>query len=173
MSITAVDFLVTYGAYAEIASFVTTMELVRNSQILTTGIDPDTGEHAGFLTYAFITAEYLPPGKLIPKPLKTAAKQELRKAAREIFEFAGKNINRLEVHHIIPLEWAHVFPNRNPNAAKNIIALDDELHKKVGKMWTSFRTQFKNQTPTPEQVIEQVKKVSSYIGNRGVYLDNK
>ena len=168
----AYSFLATYGAYAEGMAFIMTIDFMKNMQLIATGIDPETGEEADFTSYAFVALSVLPGDEYIQGPLKTAAKQKFRKGARYLFEAAGKAIDGKFVHHKIPLEWAHLFPDRNPNAKENLIAIGSELHDEVGRTWTQFREKFKNlgRDPTLQEVEEMLKITDKIIGDDGIVL---
>jgi hypothetical protein len=58
---------------------------------------------------------------------------------------------RYDVHHLIPLEYAHLFPELDINAASNLSALGKPVHQKINNVWTSFRTALGNDA-TPQQV---------------------
>jgi len=45
-----------------------------------------------------------------------------------------------QIHHRVPLEWAHHFPGLDVNAGKNLIALETEVHRGVNAVWTRVRT---------------------------------
>ena len=44
-----------------------------------------------------------------------------------------------QIHHRLPLEWAHKFPGVDVNGAKNLIALETEVHRGVNACWTRLR----------------------------------
>jgi hypothetical protein len=56
-----------------------------------------------------------------------------------------------DIHHLIPLEYAHFFPELDINAAANLRALGTPVHKKINNIWTSFRTAL-GEDATPQQV---------------------
>ncbi|MDZ4781099.1 MAG: hypothetical protein SGJ19_12670 [Planctomycetia bacterium] len=62
----------------------------------------------------------------VPKKLTRTQSDEYREAARNVWH---SRTNRrafwdgMEVHHRIPLEWAHKFPKADPNRAANLIGL--------------------------------------------------
>ncbi|HZH75888.1 MAG TPA: hypothetical protein VEY88_07645 [Archangium sp.] len=57
-----------------------------------------------------------------------------------------------DIHHLIPLEYAHFFPELDINAAANLRALGTPVHKKINNVWTSFRTALGKDAATPQQV---------------------
>ena len=108
------------------------------------------------------------------KKLDPFAKTFLRNEARSFMKensikfastiAAGK---KLDVHHVIPLEWAHVMGKGfDPNMLDNLAGVDPTVHKKVNQMWNEFRNDWKvrGQTPTANDVMEFVKKVNKEYG---------
>lgn len=85
---------------------------------------------------------------LIDKPLTQVEKDTLRarmaarlKAAKPGIDAAFQAANRsYQIHHRLPLEYAHHFPGVDPNAAKNLIALETDVHRGVNSIWTRLRT---------------------------------
>ncbi len=68
---------------------------------------------------------------------------------------------KLDVHHVIPLEWAHVMGKGfDPNMLDNLAGIDPKTHKKINQMWNQFRKDWKGETPTANGVMEFVKKVN-------------
>jgi hypothetical protein len=45
-----------------------------------------------------------------------------------------------EIHHRVPLERAHMFPELDINAMSNLFALQRDVHKAINIVWTRFRT---------------------------------
>ncbi len=68
----------------------------------------------------------------------------------------------LDVHHRLPLEWQHLFDG-DANALSNLAGMLGPHHTEAGRMWTAFRTALDGATPTPAQVLEQVKAVDSAL----------
>jgi len=107
----------------------------------------------------------------ITKKLSDAQKDILRTAGREIYYKAYprmKKLNKtlkkrgkgLEVDHRVPLEWAHLFPNANPNRLSNLRGLTKEVHRrKVSDMWDAFRAAYKRlgREPTAKEVFENAE----------------
>ena len=82
-------------------------------------------------------------------PLEDAAKDRLRRDAQARFyqEFhpdlssilRGRNGNAYDIHHCIPMEFAHKFPLRDINAAENLAAAAKPVHVSLGRVWTRLR----------------------------------
>jgi hypothetical protein len=74
------------------------------------------------------------------------AKRALRKEAQTCFyrkfhpEWATRlrdaDGNLYDVHHCIPLEYAHLFPLRDVNDAVNLAAAAKPVHSSIGTVWT-------------------------------------
>ncbi|WNG54324.1 hypothetical protein F0U59_05660 [Archangium gephyra] len=56
--------------------------------------------------------------------------------AKTLVDAAG---SKYPVHHRIPLEHAHRFPEMNINGSANLKALHSTVHERVNNVWTAFR----------------------------------
>lgn len=82
------------------------------------------------------------------RPLSEAEKVDLRRSSRGRFALGHPAIvetfkhARVEkqIHHRIPLEWAHRLPTSDVNSLNNLVALHPVVHRAVGAVWTRFRT---------------------------------
>ena len=54
-----------------------------------------------------------------------------------LFQAAGRSY---QIHHRLPLEWAHKFPGLDVNAGKNLIGIETDVHRGVNAVWTRLRT---------------------------------
>src|SRR4029079_8725144 len=60
-----------------------------------------------------------------------------------------------QIHHRLPLEYAHRLPGLDPNAGRNLIALDARVHAAgVNPVWTRLRTRVPVGRVTGEVVEE-------------------
>jgi hypothetical protein len=75
----------------------------------------------------------------------------------------GTRGERYDIHHLIPLEHAHLFPELDINAAANLTALGKPVHEGINKMWNVFRT-VAGDTATPEQVKEMATITQRHFG---------
>jgi hypothetical protein len=67
-------------------------------------------------------------------PLTKSTKKALRAQARNLLEAAGDNLDNKEVHHLIPLEWAHKMgKDFDPNELSNLRSLDNATHIKINR----------------------------------------
>ena len=162
---TATSFFATYGMVgAEAVGFMFVIDQYQTLSSLAAGIDPDTGGEADFTSYAWAAVAFLPGDEFIPGKLSASIKNKFRKGARRLFEIAGKTIEG-QIHHRIPLEWAHLFPKMNPNSASNLIDISEDLHIEVNKFWTTFRKSVSN--PTAADVKAAARHVDNIIEAAG------
>ncbi len=70
---------------------------------------------------------------------------------------------RYDVHHLIPLEYAHLFPELDINAVANLKALGKPVHKGINKMWNVFRKEAGNMA-SPEQVQQMADITQRHFG---------
>jgi hypothetical protein len=94
----------------------------------------------------------------IQEPLHVGLKKELRRDAREFYaelypQFA-KILDELgsgiPIHHRRPLQYAHLFPDENINAAENLAMLQKYVHEEINFLWEKFRRARPN--PTADEV---------------------
>ncbi len=158
----------TYGALTETVAFATALSMLNSAQLLSTGIDPETGQGATAMATAFAEVDFLPAGKLITKPLKASTKLIYRRAALDIWDSLSK-VSRAagQVHHRIPLEWAHLFPNMNPNRISNLKLVPRDIHEGVDGVsaaWTNFRNSLGGRTPTAQEVLDKATEIDTRFG---------
>ncbi len=96
--------------------------------------------------------------RVIQQPLDDDLKRELRREARDYYatlypQFA-KALDALSkdlpIHHRRPLQYAHLFPDENINAAQNLAMLRNDVHKHINFLWERFRKARPN--PTADEV---------------------
>jgi hypothetical protein len=97
----------------------------------------------------------------LPVKLDPDAKKALRARAKKDFYdlfhpelqgvLRGAHGARYDVHHLIPLEYAHLLPELDINAAANLKALGKPVHERINTLWNAFRDQA-GDTASPEQV---------------------
>ena len=168
------NFMLTYGVYAEAVAFINVLTFLNATMILSTGVDPETGENADILTLGMAIIDILPAGKFISKPLKGPAKKSIRKYARKIWDIYSKySRSGGQIHHRLPLEWAHLFPNLNPNRLTNLVWYDNATHKLVNNIWREFKRSLNGKTPTKKQVMEIVLKVEKQFYKNAKYIETK
>jgi len=87
--------------------------------------------------------------------LSGTGKTLLRLAAADIWlSKMGKSAAEmgLQIHHRIPLEWAHLSPNLDPNRASNLIGLPDVEHWRITAAWNQWRVGLGGRTPTTAEI---------------------
>jgi hypothetical protein len=75
----------------------------------------------------------------------------------------GDQGRRYDVHHLIPLEYAHLFPELDINAAANLKALGKPAHEGINKIWNAFRMEAGDMA-SPEQVKKMVAITQQHFG---------
>jgi hypothetical protein len=71
------------------------------------------------------------------------------------------------VHHRIPLEWAHLFPELNPNRIGNLKLVPEQIHQGadgVSAAWTQFRNSLGGRTPTAQEVLDKAAEIDARFG---------
>jgi len=100
--------------------------------------------------------------------LTNAEKDALRAAARDIWQAqTGRRAvwDGLDVHHRIPLEWSHLFPNTNPNQLANLLGITPANHTQVTNAWNAWRQGLNGRIPTRAEVLEQVARIDQRFGH--------
>ncbi len=81
-----------------------------------------------------------------------------------------------DVHHIDPLEWAHLKPGVDPNRLANLSALRPEAHAIATREWTSFKQSLAGRTPSLAELMEAKLRidrlVAPYVRRAGVPRSN-
>ncbi|WP_147469204.1 hypothetical protein [Corallococcus sp. AB045] len=78
--------------------------------------------------------------------LREWARQEYFEVHRpQLAQALGKDLlGTYQVHHLVPIEHAHLFPTRGVNAAENLVGMAREVHSSVNSVWTFVRTNTKS-----------------------------
>jgi RHS repeat-associated protein len=121
-----------------------------------------------FTAGGFLAGTIVPGGKYIANATKRgvtialtkSGKGTYRAAARAIFEKeAGVALAKtVQVHHRIPLEYAHLFPG-DPNRVANLVAVEERYHRQINTVWTQFRTQLNGRTPTASEIYAVARRI--------------
>jgi hypothetical protein len=106
--------------------------------------------------------------RLIREPLDRETKIKLRAQARQAYKALHPELSTLldkqgvllPIHHRCPLEYAHLFPERNINAAENLAMVTQNVHKRIDALWTKFRRS------RPAATAEEVEAASHVIDGR-------
>ena len=71
--------------------------------------------------------------------LRREARRFLLEESPEFAEAVAKGVTKYEVHHIIPLEWAHLMGESfDPNMLANLAGVDKTTHGLINQMWNEF-----------------------------------
>jgi len=100
--------------------------------------------------------------------LSSGAKDELRRLAREDFlKIHPDLVKRLkellkgpvDVHHRIPLDFAHFFPARDINAMDNLVAVEPRVHRLINRVWGEYTQRAgARATATEVEAVEKIVK---------------
>jgi hypothetical protein len=98
--------------------------------------------------------------------LSDAAKAALRRQARDRFaQASGISASEMgaKVHHIEPLEYAHLKPVADPNRLANLSGLLDEAHQIASNEWTAFRTALKGRIPSQAEIMATKLRIDRMV----------
>ena len=71
----------------------------------------------------------------------------------------------LEIHHIIPLEYSHLFPGVNPNRMGNLAGMSRPSHQRVSNEWTQFRAGLNGRSPSDSEVMSKALEIHDQFGH--------
>jgi RHS repeat-associated protein len=106
----------------------------------------------------------LTPARRITSKLSETASGSYRRSAQRIWaNVTGKFASEagLQVHHRIPLEWAHLFPDAPPNRIANLVGMTPHDHTLVSGAWRTFKSALNGRQPTQAEIIRQAIDVES------------
>jgi hypothetical protein len=105
--------------------------------------------------------------------LTNEAKGALRASAVNIWQArTGRRAvwDGMDVHHRIPLEWSHLFPNADANRVANLIGMKSSDHTLVTNAWNAWRQGLNGRVPTQAEVLEQALRVDEQFGKLMTFL---
>jgi hypothetical protein len=76
--------------------------------------------------------------------------------------YPGQGLVSDQIHHRIPLEYAHIFPKVDPNSIANIPAVPKIIHEKINTEWNSFRNS--NSNPTASDIMKFTMEIDKKYG---------
>jgi hypothetical protein len=99
--------------------------------------------------------------------LDSQAKKRLRDSAREYYKTLHPELRQLmeaqgaafPIHHRRPLDYAHLFPADDINAADNLALVRQEVHGHINRTWARFRQL--RPDPTATEVSEAAKAIDA------------
>jgi len=100
-------------------------------------------------------------GLQLTKPLSRIETDVLRAEARDIWQAqAGKRAFNmgLEVHHRVPLEWAHVVRG-DPNRLENLVGVPEGVHERITASWAAWKKALGNRVPSASEVLAKAEAI--------------
>ena len=86
--------------------------------------------------------------KVLETPLDRRAKETLREWSRQEYfslhnpqlaKLLGPNgLSEYEVHHIYPMQYAHLFPKLDINSKANLVGMHVRVHRSITAVWNSL-----------------------------------
>jgi hypothetical protein len=138
--------------------------------------DPEASVGDKVLTAAGFAASAVLPGggygagarattRGVTTALDSAAKKQLRGEARKVYQHvSGTTLSSTtQVHHRIPLEWTHLFPD-DPNRVPNLVAVDSAVHGRINELWRQFKVGLNGCTPSQTEIFSQARAIDSQFG---------
>jgi hypothetical protein len=106
--------------------------------------------------------------RLAAEPLERQTKGELRRMARRYYAKLHPDLapllasepTKYPIHHRRPLQYAHLFPAEDINAASNLVMLREAVHERVNAVWRRFSQ------ARPKATAQEVERVASAIDAR-------
>lgn len=105
------------------------------------------------------------------EPLDAEAKDQLRRGAREAWQKeTGRRAiwDGLQIHHRIPLQFAHLFPAADPNRLANLIGIRSEVHTQITTEWERWKREFDG-TICASDVVRKAIQIDGQFGSHFVY----
>jgi len=112
----------------------------------------------------FIRLEQVVQEPLAPDP-KKLLREDARKYYKELYPQLARVLDdlaqKLPIHHRRPLQYAHLFPADNINAAENLATLLKYVHDEISFLWGRFRKARPN--PTADEVRRAAEIIDGYF----------
>jgi len=107
--------------------------------------------------------------QVVQEPLDGNLKQKLRDQARKYYKELYPQLARvlddlaekLPIHHRRPLQYAHLFPADDINAAENLAMLQKYVHQEINSLWGRFR--MARPHPTADEVRRAAEIIDGYF----------
>jgi hypothetical protein len=101
----------------------------------------------------------------------TGTSVPIRADARDIWQnVTGRRAiwDGMEVHHRVPLEWAHLMPG-NPNRLANLVGMRPGDHNLVTQAWNVWKQGLNGATPSQADIMRQALGVDRQFGHLMVF----
>jgi hypothetical protein len=107
--------------------------------------------------------------QVVQEPLNRGMKETLRDQARDYYKELHPHLARaledlgqkLPIHHRRPLQYAHLFPADDINAAENLAMLQKYVHQEINSLWGWFRKARPN--PTADEVRRAAEIIDGHF----------
>ena len=143
---------------------------VTGGRVTVKGIELALSRGTRTATWVDKAADAIRAGEKLNNSMKSALRSEARSImgkSNKAYANAVKAGQKVDVHHVIPLEYAHLMgPDFNPNALSNLTAYDKSVHTQINKDWAEFKNALDGKEPTEKQVED----FANYISE--TYADN-
>jgi hypothetical protein len=109
--------------------------------------------------------------QLVAIPLSPDDKKSIREAARRYYKKLHPELEalmdefpmRYPVHHRRPVEYAHLFPDEDINAAENLMLAQKPVHERINALWSKFRAA--REGATAREVEEVAAIIDNHLGS--------
>lgn len=95
-------------------------------------------------------------------------RDQLRAEAREKWQLATgirAYSAYYEIHHRVPLEWAHLIPEADPNRMANLVGMMPENHRLISGLWLDWKKSLGDRLPTPAEVLEAAIRIDELFAD--------
>jgi hypothetical protein len=89
--------------------------------------------------------------------LRSAARKSYKKLHPQFTELLDQQRDALPIHHRCPLDYAHLFPDEDINAAANLAMVQKPIHQLLDSLWGKFRR------ARPNATADEVRKAADLI----------
>lgn len=107
--------------------------------------------------------------KVLETPLDRKAKEKLWDLAREEYfklynpklaeRLGAEGMSHYQVHHMCPMQYAHLFPKLDINGKANLAGLHERVHRNINTVWASLGQSSKRMKPDDvKRVIDIVNR---------------
>ena len=96
-------------------------------------------------------------GQITDPSLKGALREEAR-AIYDVVNPGRRKAEALDLHHRVPLEWSHLFPDADPNRLSNLVGLHEPLHNAITGRWNSWRASL-GRSPSEAEVMKFARQI--------------
>ena len=135
---------------------------------LTLGVSPNLGRAAKGVDGVLSLSDEAADVMRCMEKASEASKKKLRQEACDIWQAkTGRRAiwDKMQIHHRIPLEWSHLFPDADPNRLANLAGMSEMNHGMVSDAWAAFKTGLNGRTPTQFEVLQRAIEIEEAFGD--------